>query len=139
MAFPRHSAGQQGGGPGHGVGRSAGLCRQVTQLSLGLLDEAEAGQGNPHLKDKKFIYRYYSHICSWKQNWTAQPQPAWPSGLSIFLQTERSLVRFLVGAHAWVAGSVPQLGRLQKAANRSFSLTWMVPSLSFFLPSPLSK
>ena len=34
----------------------------------------------------------------------------WLSGLSVRLQTERLLVRFLVRAHAWVVGQVPSWG-----------------------------
>ena len=36
--------------------------------------------------------------------------PVWLSGLGIVLQSERLLVRFLVGAQAWVVGSAPGLG-----------------------------
>ena len=38
------------------------------------------------------------------------PWLVWLSGLSAGLQTERSLVRFLVRAHAWVAGQVSRWG-----------------------------
>ena len=35
------------------------------------------------------------------------PWPVWLSGLDSILPTERSLVRFPVREHAWVASSVP--------------------------------
>ena len=49
------------------------------------------------------------------------------------LQTKGALVRFPVGAHAWVAGQVPSGGHVR--GNH----TLMFPCLSFSLPSPLSK
>ena len=56
----------------------------------------------------------------------------WFSGLSTSLWTKRSLVRFPVRAHAWVAGWVPSWGCGR--GNRSMYLF-----LSLFLPSLLSK
>ena len=55
------------------------------------------------------------------------------SGLSAGLQTERSQVQFLVRAHAWVVGQVP-CGWCARGNH-----TVMLLSLSFSLPSPLSK
>ena len=57
----------------------------------------------------------------------------WLSGLSASLQTTGSLVRCPVRAHAWVAGQVPSKG-CARGNN-----TLMFFSLSFSLPSPLSK
>ena len=60
-------------------------------------------------------------------------------GLGILPQTERSLVRFLIRAHAWFAGQVPGWGRMRgrqsidvSLAHRCFS-----PSLSTSLPLSL--
>ena len=41
------------------------------------------------------------------------PWLVWLSGLSMGLQTEGSLVRLPVGAHAWVAGQDPSWGRVR--------------------------
>ena len=49
------------------------------------------------------------------------------------LQTKGSQVQIPVRAHAWVAGRVPSGGHVR--GNH----TWMLFSLSFSLPSPLSK
>ena len=49
------------------------------------------------------------------------------------LRTRESLVRFPVRAHAWVVGQVPSGGHVK--GNH----TLMFLSLSFSLPSPLSK
>ena len=49
----------------------------------------------------------------WKN---ASPWLVWLSGLSAGLQTQRSLVWFSAGAHAWVAGKVPGWGE-QEATN----------------------
>ena len=38
----------------------------------------------------------------------SQPQLVWLSGLSVGLRSKGSQVRFLVSAHAWVAGWVPR-------------------------------
>ena len=35
------------------------------------------------------------------------PWLLWLGGLGVVLQTRRSQVRFLIGAHAWAAGQVP--------------------------------
>ena len=48
------------------------------------------------------------------------------------LQTEGLLVRFPIRAHAWVAGPGPQWGPHEKQPHVDISL-------SFSLPSPLSK
>ena len=42
-----------------------------------------------------------------------QPQLVWLSGLSASQQTERSLVRFPVRAHAWIVGQIPSWGRVK--------------------------
>ena len=57
----------------------------------------------------------------------------WLSGLSTGVQTKGSLVRFPVRAHAWVAGQVCSRGHAR--GNH----TLMFLSLSFSLPSPVSK
>ena len=57
----------------------------------------------------------------------------WLSGLSAGLQTKGLPVRFPVRAHAWVVGQVPSRGHMR--GNH----TLMFLSLSFSLPSPLSK
>ena len=61
------------------------------------------------------------------------------SGFSAGLRTESLLVHFPVRAHAWVAGQVPRWGSVWEATNRCFSQTFMFLSLSFSVPSPLSK
>ena len=67
------------------------------------------------------------------------PWLAWLSGVSSGLWTERSLVRFLVRAHAMVAGRVPRWGC--ERGNQSRCLSHIDVSLSpvFSLFSPLSK
>ena len=57
----------------------------------------------------------------------------WLSGLRASLQTKGSPVQFPVRAQAWVAGQVPG-GRLVRGNH-----TLMFLSLSFSLPSPLTK
>ena len=57
----------------------------------------------------------------------------WLSGLSISLWTKGSLVQFPVRIHAWVAIQAPS--RRHARSNH----TWMFLSLSFSLPSPISK
>ena len=57
----------------------------------------------------------------------------WLSGLSIRLWSRGSLVQFPVRAHAWVAGQVPSRG----CSRGNHILIFL--SLSFSLPSPLSK
>ena len=42
------------------------------------------------------------------------PWPAWLSWLGIVPQSKRLLVWFLVGAHAWVTGLVPDWGMGKK-------------------------
>ena len=64
----------------------------------------------------------------------------WPwlvrlSGLSASLQTERSLGRFPVRAHAWIAGQVPGWGHAR--SNQSIFLWHIDISLPLFLPTPL--
>ena len=49
------------------------------------------------------------------------------------LQTKRLLVQFLVRAYAWVVGQIPSWGHVR--GNH----TLVFLSLSFSLPSPLSK
>ena len=66
----------------------------------------------------------------------AWPWPLWLRWLSMLLPSEKSLVWFLVRAHAWVAGSIPGG---QEATGRCFLLTSVFLSLSFSIPSPLSK
>ena len=60
---------------------------------------------------------------------SVMPWLVWLSGLSTGLRTERSPVPFPVRTHAWVAGQVPNGGRLR--GNH----TWMFLSLSYSLPS----
>ena len=57
----------------------------------------------------------------------------WLGGLSTGLRGKGSPVRFPVRAQAWVAGEVPSEGRMR--GNHA----WMFLSLTFSLPSPLSK
>ena len=56
----------------------------------------------------------------------AQWIECWPAN-------QRALVQFPVRAHAWVAGQVSSWGRMRG------NYTLMFLSLSFSLPSPLSK
>ena len=62
-----------------------------------------------------------------------RPWLVWLSGLSASLRTKGSPVGFPVRAHAWLAGQVPSRGSTR--GNH----TLMFLSLSFSLPSPLSK
>ena len=55
----------------------------------------------------------------------------WLSGLSAVLQTNGSLVQFLVRAHAWVVGQVPSWGSVK--CNQSMYFSHMDVSLPFFL------
>ena len=68
-----------------------------------------------------------------KHNYGPGPWLVWLSGLSTGLRTKGSLVQFPIRAHAWVAGQVPSGGHMR--GNH----TLMFLSLSFSLPSPLSK
>ena len=61
------------------------------------------------------------------------PWLAWLSGLSVGLWTKWWPVQFPVRAHAWFAGQVPSRG----SARGNHKLMFL--SLSFSLPSPLSK
>ena len=61
------------------------------------------------------------------------PWLVWLSVLSTSLQTKGPQDRFPVRVHAWVAGEVPKRGHMR--GNH----TLMFLSLSFSLPSPLSK
>ena len=63
-----------------------------------------------------------------------KPWLLWLSGLSDGLPTKGSLVRFPVWAQAWVAGQDPSHGGHMRGKH-----TLMFLSLSFSLPSPLSK
>ena len=64
----------------------------------------------------------------------------WLRGLGIFPQTEKSLVQFLVRARAWVAGLVLSRGAWERQLiSISLFLPHIHVSLSFTLPSPLSK
>ena len=67
-----------------------------------------------------------------------QPWLVWPSYLGILPQSKRLPVRFLVRAHAWVAGSVPSRGMYERQPINVFFSHWYFPP-SFSLPSPLSK
>ena len=60
-----------------------------------------------------------SHFSSIKS--ALVPWLVWLSRLSTSLRTKRPLVRFLVRAHAWVAGQVPGWG-VQEATNPCVSL-----------------
>ena len=55
----------------------------------------------------------------------------WLSGLSTSLQTERSPVRFLVRAHAWVASQVPSSGCV--SGNHTLLFVSLSPSLPLSL------
>ena len=61
------------------------------------------------------------------------PWLVWPNGSSTGLKTKGLPVRSPVRAHAWVAGQVPSWGH----ARGDYTLMFL--SLSFSLPSPLSK
>ena len=67
------------------------------------------------------------------KNCKVEPWLVWLSGLSTSLQTKGSPVQFLVRAHAWVEGQVPSGSHVRG----NHTLTFL--SLSFSLPSPLSK
>ena len=67
------------------------------------------------------------------QKITSRAWLVWLTGLNTKLQTKQSLVLFPVRAHAWVAGQVPCRGSVRS------NHTLMFLSLSFSLPSPLSK
>ena len=66
------------------------------------------------------------------------PWPVWLSVLCIVSQSERLLVHFQSG-HTPGLRFRSWLGCVWEGANQCFSLTLMLLSLSFFLPSPLSK
>ena len=61
------------------------------------------------------------------------PGLVWLSGLSTSLRAEGLLVQFPIGAHACVMGQVP-IGGCTRGSHTPVFL-----SLSFSLPSPLSK
>ena len=61
------------------------------------------------------------------------PWRVWLRGMSASLRIKGSLVQFLVRAHGWAVGQVPSRGHVR--GNH----TLMFLSLSFSLPSPLSK
>ena len=63
-----------------------------------------------------------------------EPLLVWLSGLSASLQTKEAPVWLPVRAHAWVAGHVPCCGEGVRGNH-----TLMFLSLTFSLPSPLSK
>ena len=79
------------------------------------------------------IHSSYSILKVFFQNYLIKPWLVWLGGLSAGLRTKGSPVPFPVRAHAWVAAQVPGWG-MQKA-----TYTLMFLSLSFSLPSPLSK
>ena len=56
---------------------------------------------------------YLKHIWSCELKIHVEPWLVWLSALNIGLQTERSLVRFPVRAHAWVAGQAPTWGHVR--------------------------
>ena len=66
-----------------------------------------------------------------------QPWLVWFSGLSARLGTKRSKIGFPVGAQAWAGGQVPLWG--SAGGNLWMFLYHIDVSLSFLLPSPLSK
>ena len=68
-----------------------------------------------------------------KNKKSSQPCPVWLCGVGIILQSKGLLVRFLVTAHAWLAGVVPHL-HIGEANDRCFSLTLRFLSLSSSLP-----
>ena len=66
------------------------------------------------------------------------PQPVWLSGLGVIPQSERSPVRFLARAQAWVLGQVSGLGAHERQPiNVSLSHRYFFPSLSPSLPHTL--
>ena len=90
-------------------------------------------EGTQQLSQGKFnIKRYY--LCQRLKPWRV-----WLSGLGILPQTERSQVRFPVRAHAWEWQARSSVAVVQEATNWCFPHTSMFLSLSFSLPSPLSK
>ena len=56
-----------------------------------------------------------------------EPCLVWLSGLSMGLRTKGLLVQFPVGAHAWVAGQVPQCGAYKRQPNIDVSLHLFLP------------
>ena len=66
------------------------------------------------------------------------PWLVWLNGLRASLQTKRLLVWFPARAHCWAADQVPSWG-MQEAIDWCISCTLLFLSLSFSLPSPLSK
>ena len=62
----------------------------------------------------------------------------WPSRWDIVPQSKKSLVSFLVRAHAWVAGSVPGWGAYERQPiDVSLLHLCFSPSLSLSLPLSL--
>ena len=62
--------------------------------------------------------------------------------MGVVLQSERSLVRFLVGAHAWDAGSVPGQGMYERQlidVSSSYQCFSPFLSLSLTLSLKISK
>ena len=97
-----------------------------------------------------FVHVFYR--CSWKlfplfpplsqlylNNNTKKVKPwlVWLSGLSTGLQTKGLPVQIPVRVHAWVVGQVPSRGTWKATTPWYFSPSLL--SLSFSLPSPLSK
>ena len=85
-----------------------------------------------------FAYRYHygfleSHFQYIRINKIIMPWLVWCSGLRAGLQTKGLPVQFPVRANAWVAVWIPS-----KGCTRG-NHTLMFLSLSFSLPSPLSK
>ena len=66
-----------------------------------------------------------------------QPWLVWLSGLCAGPQTERPLVRFPAGAHAWVAGQVSRQGRVRGIQSMYFSHVHV--SHPLFLPLKINK
>ena len=85
------------------------------------------------LKLAKYLKYVYLGVDVCIIKFLQQPWPVWlRCRLGVFPQSERSRVRFLVRAHAWVEGLVPV--RAHTTGSQSMFL-----SILFSLPFPLSK
>ena len=72
----------------------------------------------------------FRYITRWLRKWVL-PWLVWLSWLGIVPWSKLSPVRFLVRAHAWVAGSVPSQGACKRQlTNVSLSHQCFLPSLS---------
>ena len=80
--------------------------------------------------DRLKIMYYKATVIKTVWNW---PWLVWLGRLSASLQTKGLLVPFLIKAHAWV------VGQTASTEHKRGKPTLMFLSLSFSLPSPLSK